>query len=367
MLDRYWDSFVSILMGIFIPVISLYHTICENPFLNIAIKESSGFEQVGDILLTPFQYLFGGKEAILQDDGSWKIIQKFEYQTALLPKSIVSIATLPASFVIGSAVKGLGFLSKETQKRHISLLNHLQDTNPKSNNNLYEQLGLPIGSREEALFVPSQGYQRRPGDEQHLAKAKEALKDIGKLLTQANIPWWIDCGTLLGAYRYGGVIPWDNDIDVALLLPDFENARKVFNQLDSNKYQVQDWSGRDFPQTFLKIYVKETQDMIDIYFYDIDPIQKQCTYIFSLDQSIFFFNWWKEGERRFTKPISFNQLFPLKRTLFDGIEVFIPNETVSFLQRYYGENLAPVRIYDTITNRFEKDLSHPYWLNPNVH
>lgn len=367
MRERLWEIFVSLLMNIFLPIICFYHALCGSLFLNVSVTEATGLEKTGNILLIPFQYLFAGKEASLKDDGSWEIVQKFEYTRSLLPKTIACIAVLPPSLILGSALKGLSYLGCDTYQRHISLLAHFKATETQPNSGLYSRLGLNIGNYKTSPLLPSQGYLRRPGDENHLQKAKEGLRDIARVLTDAGIPWWVDCGTLLGAYRYGGVIPWDNDIDIAVLLPDFENTRRALNRLDTNKYMVQDWSGRDFPSTFFKIYVHETGDMIDIYFYEIDEEAKVCKYIFALDTSVFFFDWWKEGERRFKKPIAFDHLFPLKRTLFDGVEVFVPNEPVPFLQRYYGENLAPAKIYNAQTNRFEKDLSHPYWQNPFVH
>lgn len=366
MFDRAWDALVSALITLTLPFICFYHAICGNIFLNVSVKQASGLEKAGNFLLTPFQYLFAGKEANLKEDGSWEITQKYDYNHFLAQKAIASISMLPTSLLMGCTVKGLSLLFPETQKNYQSLIAQTKATNIHSNENQYKQWGLHVNEAFPSWFL-SQKHQRRPGDENHMKKAKEGLKEIGCILNESNIPWWVDCGTLLGTYRYGGIIPWDDDLDIALLLPDFENARRAFNRLDPEKYMVQDWSGRDFPQTFFKILIRETGDFIDIYFYEVKPEEKICRYIFALDKTIFFFDWWKQRERRFEKPIGFDQLFPLKKALFDGVEVFVPNDPVSFLQRYYGENLAPVKIYDPNTNRFEKDLTHPYWAIPYVH
>lgn len=42
------------------------------------------------------------------------------------------------------------------------------------------------------------------------------MKDFHEILTANYIPYWIHHGTLLGAQRHQGIIPWDNDIDVAI-------------------------------------------------------------------------------------------------------------------------------------------------------
>lgn len=367
MLDRFWEAFVGFLMKVFLPLICSYQMLCGNVFLNVSVHHATGLEKVGNTLLIPFQYLFAGNEAYLREDGSWELIQKFRYDQDLLTKSVASALVLPGSLILGSAVKGLSYLCESSKNDYHSLIAHMESKTGRSNREYYQHIGMNFGDGMEVPFALCEGYARRPGDENHLAAAKDALKDIAQVLNDAGIPWWVDCGTLLGTHRYGGVIPWDNDIDVAILLPDFENARRAFNRLDQEKYMVQDWSGRDFPKTFFKIYIRETGDMVDIYFYDIDATKKECSYIFAMDKCVFFFEWWKIRERRFTKPIAFEHLFPLKKGTFDGIEVFVPHDTTAFLQRYYGENLAPAKIYDPITNRFEKDLTHPYWKNAYVH
>lgn len=59
------------------------------------------------------------------------------------------------------------------------------------------------------------------------------LDYINKVCKENNINYWIDCGTLLGAVRHQGYIPWDDDIDIGMLRSDYDKFLKVFNQKKS--------------------------------------------------------------------------------------------------------------------------------------
>ena len=66
----------------------------------------------------------------------------------------------------------------------------------------------------------------------------ENLKDFDTFCRQHNICYSLAGGTLLGAVRHGGFIPWDDDIDVML---DRVNYEKFLQEAESSlpeKYEI---------------------------------------------------------------------------------------------------------------------------------
>lgn len=50
----------------------------------------------------------------------------------------------------------------------------------------------------------------------------EVLQKLGELCDKLNLRYYLFYGTLLGAVRHQGFIPWDDDVDLAMPRPDYE-------------------------------------------------------------------------------------------------------------------------------------------------
>ena len=65
------------------------------------------------------------------------------------------------------------------------------------------------------------------------------LKKIHDICAENNLSYWLDFGTLLGAIRHSGFIPWDDDIDIGMVRADLERLLEILK--NQNDILVQDY------------------------------------------------------------------------------------------------------------------------------
>ena len=63
------------------------------------------------------------------------------------------------------------------------------------------------------------------------------LREIDRICTKYKINYTLDSGTLLGAIRHGGFIPWDDDADIAMTRGNFEAFKKIVKRELSDKLE----------------------------------------------------------------------------------------------------------------------------------
>jgi len=69
----------------------------------------------------------------------------------------------------------------------------------------------------------------------------DLLSELDRVCKKYNIKYYAAFGTLLGAIRDKGFIPWDDDIDVWLLRDEYERLKQVAPKEFTGKYYYQDW------------------------------------------------------------------------------------------------------------------------------
>ena len=74
----------------------------------------------------------------------------------------------------------------------------------------------------EGFYVPS--LMKRAW-----AAQMELLEVVQNICDKHQIPLYAEWGTLLGAVRHKGRIPWDDDIDMCMLREDYEKFSKIID------------------------------------------------------------------------------------------------------------------------------------------
>jgi len=74
----------------------------------------------------------------------------------------------------------------------------------------------------------------------HQLKMLEMLVFFDTFCKNNNIKYWLSSGTLLGAARHGGFIPWDDDADIEMLRDDYNKLIKVFKETNDYVLQTKD-------------------------------------------------------------------------------------------------------------------------------
>ena len=75
----------------------------------------------------------------------------------------------------------------------------------------------------EGFFIPS--LMKR-----EWAAQLEVLEEVQKICERHDIRYFAEWGTLLGAIRHGGMIPWDDDLDICMFRDDYDRFRAVVDE-----------------------------------------------------------------------------------------------------------------------------------------
>lgn len=104
------------------------------------------------------------------------------------------------------------------------------------------------------------------------------LCEFDRVCRSLDIPYILFAGTLLGAVRHGGFIPWDDDLDVIMLREDYERFLAHANeQLDRDKFFLQAEFSQHWPLFFSKLRLNGTTCLEK--FHPKDPEMHQGVYI----------------------------------------------------------------------------------------
>ena len=92
----------------------------------------------------------------------------------------------------------------------------------------------------------------------HTLELKIAL-EIKRICEKHGIRYFLTAGTLLGAVRHGGFIPWDDDMDIGMLRSDYERFLDVCKTELGEEFFLQTWDTDDnYPFSYAKVRLRGT-------------------------------------------------------------------------------------------------------------
>jgi len=185
---------------------------------------------------------------------------------------------------------------------------------------------MKLSTMTDKEFAPIE-LKLNPRGKFHIESGVKNLTDVKNVLDSEGVAFWLSAGTLLGAYRDGDFIPWDDDIDIdsyeEYLVPKISEIRQKFLDLDFVVRLPKKKQG-----VKMNIYRYKQKVSIDGLF--LDPSYKNNK--FRLSRSYRF-------PRKFYETPGILE--------FKGMEFRVPAPIEDFLQHVYGKSWKkPIKSYD---------------------
>lgn len=158
---------------------------------------------------------------------------------------------------IGTVILGVSVKPLEQLLESYGTAGALYIVNSIANYSAIEKRLLDAGVPFECILSPNiylycdSGIIERPLklDEDSKRRLKDCYLELlcffRNVCEKYEIPYYLTSGTLLGAVRHKGFIPWDDDVDVAMLRKDYERFYRVVRQELGDRYAIQQMPSRN--------------------------------------------------------------------------------------------------------------------------
>ncbi|MBQ7592811.1 MAG: LicD family protein [Synergistaceae bacterium] len=103
------------------------------------------------------------------------------------------------------------------------------------------------------------GYYVSPEMKKVWAVQLDLLNEFARVCEKYNLRWFINWGTLLGAVRHKGFIPWDDDMDVSMMREDYERFLDVADKEFHYPYHLRTRrNDKERMQNYAKLHNEDT-------------------------------------------------------------------------------------------------------------
>jgi len=171
----------------------------------------------------------------------------------------------------------------------------------------------------------------------------ETLDFIVKQFEENDISYFLTFGTLLGAVREHKFIPWDEDIDIGIMLDDLPKALKLSQVFQKEGFGWNVGADGEGYVGKINVFVSLLNDLhVDVSVYR--NIHEGCGKIFT--RGVF----WPGCYTRFENTLPAN----LKRIEFEGKQYSCPNNPEELLKNFYGDDWETPKVKGWIKERLEK-------------
>lgn len=114
--------------------------------------------------------------------------------------------------------------------------------------------------------------------QEHQKALMSLLREFDRVCRQLEIPYVLFAGSMLGAVRHQGFIPWDDDLDILMLRSDYERfLKEADGLLDREKFYLQKEFSEHWPMFFSKLRLNGTTCLEK--YHPRDPETHQGVYI----------------------------------------------------------------------------------------
>lgn len=120
-------------------------------------------------------------------------------------------------------------------------------------------------------------------------KMLELLKFVDKICRENGLRYWLTGGTLIGAARHGGFIPWDDDVDICMPRPDALKLKEIMRDKVFDGHivlQTNDSDSKFFQLAWFVVRDLKTVYIQDDWFHNNFKYQGLQVDIFIMDEGV---------------------------------------------------------------------------------